>query len=849
MRALSPGSEPEAAAPAPHAPHRPDAPPAVWGRIPARNLNFTGRADLLELLPDRLHNSTTAVVPVAVHGLGGIGKTQLATEYLYRHLRNYDLIWWIDAACTTRIHTGLADLARALGMPQACETDLAVSAVEALRLGCLGRRWLLIFDGADDPATVAPHLPRTGGGHILITSRYADWAGIARPLPLPPFTREESIALLVGRGPEITAADAGDLADKLGDLPLAIEQAAAWLTVTGMPVHDHLRLLDDSPTKLLEATAAPEGGEPVTTVWTRQFEQLKSRNPAAHQLLHLCAFLAPDPIPRQLLTSPVTISPELDAALRDPITLARAVRDLTRHGLAEIDHTRNTLRVHRLVQRVLRHGVMDPQQHARMQHGAHQLLAALDPGDPESSAHWPRYRDLLPHAHAAELAACEDTPPRRLLLNLMRYLFEDRRHEHAAQLATLARDRFSTHLGPAHPDTLAVSTRLGLYLWALGRYADAAQVNQRTLALWQHLSGEETVEILPLHHNLVLDLRARGDFAAATQRSEQTWHQATRMLGRDDPAALYAAFQHGISLRLSGAYRAAADLDENTHRRQIDVLGRWQPRTLSTLSALLVDLRETGHYAQARVQQEQLTESFRTHYGEDQIDSVVSSFLLAVARRKDGDHPGALALSTTALDRLRLVYGDDHATTMACALAHSLDLRYAGDLAAARELGEQTVQRYRHSLGEHHPHTLAAGVDLAVTMRLHGDASGARTLDEHLLEHLRAGTGPDHPYAIIATINLASDLSALNELDQAIELGRDAIDRGRRVLGEDHPTVLAASHNLGLDLTATGHTDKAAPLREPILDRYRQILGAAHPATQASGRGERTDCDIEPMLM
>ncbi|UJW28691.1 NB-ARC domain-containing protein [Saccharothrix sp. AJ9571] len=159
MRTLGPGSVPAAAGPAPHAPHRPDAPPEVWGRIPARNLDFTGRADLLERLPDRLHSTTAAVVPVAVHGLGGIGKTQLATEYIYRHLEDYDLIWWIDAAHTSRIHTGLADLARTLGAPQARETDLAVSAVEVLRTGRPFRRWLLVFDGADDPATVLPHLP------------------------------------------------------------------------------------------------------------------------------------------------------------------------------------------------------------------------------------------------------------------------------------------------------------------------------------------------------------------------------------------------------------------------------------------------------------------------------------------------------------------------------------------------------------------------------------------------------------------------------------------------------------------------------------------------------------------
>lgn len=831
---------------------QPDDPPQVWGNVPPRNPNFTGRDELLEQLAKRLNSGTTAVLPSALHGLGGIGKTQMAAEYIYRHLQDYDLVWWIDAAHTTQIRAGLTELAAILGIQGASEANIAVPAViEALRTGRPFRRWLLIFDAAESPETVLPFFPRNGPGEILVTSRNSDWAGIARPLELAVFKREESIELLGRRGPEIAADEAAELAEKLGDLPLAVEQAAAWRAVTGMPVQEYLRLFDESVEEILDTASAPDNEVSVAAAWNVSFEELKTRNPAAHQILHICAFFSPEPISRELLTgvSRVSISPELDSALREPMKLARAIRDINRYGLAKIDHGSNTLQLHRLVQLVLRKRVMAPQVHARMRHGAHQLLAALDPNDPESSRHWARYRELLPHAYAANVLDCDDSWPRQLYINLMRYLFEYGDYEEAARLGMEARTRLTETLGPTHPQTLEVSSRLGLYLWALGRYDEASELNQRTLALRLQVSGEENEETFALQRNITIDFRAQGDFAAAGKLSEEIFQKAKRMFGEDDPETLSAAYQHALSLRLSGAYRAALELDQDTHRRRSEVLGRDHERTFSVLCALIVDLREAGEYGQARVQQERLLENLQARHGSERMGTVANAFLLAVNRRKDGDHAGALALSTEALRRLRIAYGDEHGTTMCCALAHSIDLRHSGDLAGAKKLGEQTFERYRSSLGEHHPHTLAASVNLAVTLRLQGDVAAARSLDERALEYFRASIGPDHPYAVIVTVNLASDLVVLGELDRAIELGRDAVERGRQVLGEDHPIVLAGTFNLGQDLAAAGRADEAASVRDQILARYRRVFGEAHPGTQAAGRGARADCDIDPMML
>ncbi|WP_253728584.1 FxSxx-COOH system tetratricopeptide repeat protein, partial [Lentzea aerocolonigenes] len=307
-----------------------DDPPAVWGSVPPRNLNFTGRRELLEQLGERLtRGGTTAVLPAALHGMGGVGKTQMATEYIYRHSQDYDVIWWIEAARPTQIRASLTELARRLGLPGAAESNTAVPAVrEALRLGRPFRRWLLVFDAAESPEEVLPFIPTSGPGEVLITSCNPGWTGAATSVELGVFERDESIELLGKRGPDINVDDANRLAEKLGDLPLAVEQAATWRAMTGMPVAEYLRLFDESVAEILDTSAPPAYEVSVAAAWNVSFDELKTRNPAAHQILHICAFFSPEPIPRDLFTGVsrgVSISPELDAALRDPIKLAKAI--------------------------------------------------------------------------------------------------------------------------------------------------------------------------------------------------------------------------------------------------------------------------------------------------------------------------------------------------------------------------------------------------------------------------------------------------------------------------------------------------------------------------------------------
>ena len=828
--------------------------PAIWGNIPPRNPNFTGREEPLKSLGQQLAaGGPTAVLPSALYGMGGIGKTQMAVEYVYRHVRDYDLVWWVQASDASLIRSDLAELARALQLPGSGEINTAVPVVrEALRRGQPVRRWLLVFDAADSMDTVREFFPNNGPGHILITSRNPDWVSVAQPLEIATFTRPESIQLLSRRGPAIETdeekQDANRLAEVLGDLPLAIEQAAAWRAETGMPVQEYLRLFDEKVAEIKPETA-PTGYElSVAAAWTVSFEELGKHNPAANQLLQVCAFFSPEPISRHLFNGVgrISIAPELDRALRDPLELSRAIRAIGRYGLAKIDHRKETLQLHRLVQLVLRNR-MTPQFQADMRHGAHLLLMNVDPNDPLSSSQRQRYQEVLPHANASRLVECEDVLGRHLVINLMAFLYRWGDHTAAIQMAEDALRKWQKSLGERDRQTLDVAGRLGYYYWVTGRYAEAKALNSDTLAIRREVDGENAEETVTAQLAVVADRRAAGEFAAASDLSAEVYQKTRALFGDDDPVTLTAARIYCICLRLVGEYWKAADLDKATFDQLTEVRGQEHPETLSTLAGWILDRRETGDYIWAWEQQEKLALLAKQIHGEDKADTLRRFAYLAVARRKAGRHRDALSLSTEVLERFRRRYGLDNFNAMACALGRSIDLRHDGDLRSAKELGEEIFQRYERNMGPVHPYTVCANVDIAVTLRLLGDVGEARRRNEESLVLLRTKLGNDHVHAIVCAINLASDRAALGETDAAVELGVETLERAERVLGLDHPTTLAASLNLVLDLRAMDRGTEAASRYSDLLGRYSRVLGEQHPATLAAAKGVRAECDIDPL--
>jgi len=388
----------------------------VWN-IPARNPGFTGRDDLLAELRERLLAGDKAVVQ-ALHGMGGVGKTQLATEYAHRFAASYDLAWWVNSEQAGLIGDQFAALGVALGCVQAGAGTQVVQAVVLAELRERSR-WLLVFDNAENPADISGWLP--GGGHVLITSRQRGWADVATSVEVDVLARPESVAILQARVPRLTRADADRLAAELGDLPLAITQAAGFMAETGMAAAQYLGLLLTRAGQLL-AEAPPGSAYPHSLAAATRLiaDRLAEDDPAAAELARVCAFLAPEPIPEDLFADAASVLPdELAARVGDPLAWPRTLAHLARQSLVRIDH--RGLQMHRLTQAIFR-DLLTPDEAADTHARTEAMLAASNPGDPDNPATWPRWAQLMPHLLHADLATADDPSVRQLACDGCWYL-------------------------------------------------------------------------------------------------------------------------------------------------------------------------------------------------------------------------------------------------------------------------------------------------------------------------------------------------------------------------------------------------------------------------------------------
>jgi tetratricopeptide (TPR) repeat protein len=835
--------------PSPGTDQQPATLPAVWGGVPPRNPNFTGRTELLTGLREHLTSKATALLPHTLHGLGGVGKTQLAVEYVYRYTSEYDLVWWVPSEQPPLIRQSLLALAPQLRLKVGPGDDVqqTLNAInDALRLGTPYRRWLLVFDNADRPEELGPFLSNPSG-HILITSRNRSWENSAATVEVDVFERTESIELLTRRLPKITQAEADELAERLGDLPLALEQAASWQSATAMPTSEYLALLEEHVGALLSESQPSDYPRPVAAAWGLAFDQLTEKAPAALQMLELCAFLGSEPISVRLLREGrhIDLPTPLRDAVRDDIPMRRAIRDVVRYGLAKVDPANNSLQIHRLVQAVLRDRI-PMEERARFRSTVHALLAAANPSDPEDEKTWPRHAELSPHIRPGGLVEGESPDNRRVVLDQIRYQYLLGDFESSRELAELAVEKWRQRLGPDDEQTLVAGRYLGIALRALGRVREARELNEDVYARTRSTFGADHEHTLATANSMGADLRLRGEWPRARDLDTEMLALHRQVFGEDDPSTLLSANNLAVDYRLLGDFAAARDIDIDTENRQRRVLGDEHPYTLRIISNLSRDYYGLGDYRRAMDLQRQSLPIHRRVLGEDHYEVLRATRIHVVTLRKLGDIGEAADLAEQLVATSRRRLGDNHPDTMVAAMTLSNCRAAIERPREARIAGEDALARLRELLGGRHPFTLAAMTNLATILRGMGDYTAARALDERALNGFREAFAPDHTYVLCAGMNLANDMAAAHDHVGARELS----DRSRQGMveqfGPTHPQTLVCTFNYVLDLGATGDPTAAARLREEVLAQLRDTLGVGHPATVSAEAGQRASIEIEP---
>jgi hypothetical protein len=791
-----------------------------------------------------------------------MGKTQTAQEYAHRFKSAYDVIWWITAAQPGLIRSALADLAPDLGLGDSEDVSgTAQSVLRALRRGQPYQRWLLVYDNAGRPDDLLEFLSDgPPGGHVLITSRDRAWAKHGNLVEVEEFHRAESVELLRRLNSGLPVPEAEQVAETLGDLPLAVGQAAVWLSETAMPVAAYLSQLGDRLTDILHRTRLPQADYPrsAAATWLLAVDQLRDIQAAAAEMLEICAFFGPDPIPLRLLygRAVAQVLTFDEGEPRDDMTIAQVVRAINRFGLAKSDQSSATLTVHRLVQRVIRDQIDDDRQ-AWLRRVVHQALVEAAPSDPDKPADWNGYAELLPHLGPSWAARAGEPEVREWITDSVRYLWKRSLFSAALDLAEQTLDTWAAAGigGPDDPQTLKLRTQQGNVLRSQGRLQDAYEIDQDTFERFRRTKGPDYAHTLAAAGNVGADLRALGRYREARELDRNTLRAAQRVLGDDHPRTLMYLNNLAMSEYLAGDRRAALELHGSAYRQQRDTYGANNLYALSCASNYARDLRETGQLREALELLRDTVQRYVQLLGDRHTDTLRARKNLAVALRRAGEYEQAKKIDEDIHSRYVDTHGPEHQDTLAAACNLAGDLAALGNTGRAVQLAQRAMDRYQDYLGEEHPVTLACANNLSVYQRLEGRTHEARELSYRALHQLSRILGDSHPYTLSCMVNHANDLALAGSaagggdgelLVRAAESDRRARAHFLGTLGPDHYGSIGITSNLALSLRATGHTEEAGRLAEEASERALRTLGEEHPTTRAVVAGTRLDSDIEP---
>jgi tetratricopeptide (TPR) repeat protein len=813
-RPAFPGTQKRPATPRPRFP---GTLPPVWNIPFNRNPNFTGRVGLLQGLRKALTSGKPAALTQAIYGLGGVGKTQTAVEYAYRFATDYEVVWWIRAEEATTLAADYAALAVELGLPEnvASEPSAIVKAVRRW----LGQNagWLLVFDNAQGVTDIRNYLPQGSTGHVIVTSRDPNWKGVASALPVEPMKRKEAVNFLLKRTKSTSSRAASRLAEALGDLPLALEQAGAYIEETGCLTAHYLTLFKTHPKKLLRRGARADFQATVATIWEISFEQVKKKSPAAQDLLCLCAFLAPDEIPLQVIISKGIqhLPGSLATAMKDPIAFDDVVASLRKYSLVKVSEN-SLLSVHRLVQAVGRARLKkkDLKNWAEI---AVLLLSEAFQFDSADMRTWPACSTLLPHA----LKATE--------------------HAKALQVAYLATGR--------------LLTALGRYSVGRAEFVKVKAAFEQALAIDEDIHGPEDPTVAEDANNLGFLLKNQGDLKGARKFFERALKIKLKVYGPQDPEVAVSRNNLGIILKDLRDLQGAQKEFGRALKINLERLGKNHTEVAVNYNNLGYLLKDEGDMERAQAyfkrgaaqlqcrrrairDMERAQEYFelalkinRADPGDNRASIATNLNNLGIILKDRDDTKRAHTYFKQALKISEAFYGPDHPEVATNLNNLGYLMKDKGDAGHARLCFERALKISEASYGPNHPEVATNLNNLGYLMKDKGDAEDARVYFERALSINEAAYGIDHPN-VASTLNNLGDLrKAKGDFNGAQAYFERALAIDEAAYGSNHPDVAMNINQLGSVLQLQGDLQRARNLYKRSVRIFEKALGADHPHT------------------
>ena len=769
-----------------------------------RNPHFTGRDELLVLLEKTLQDASPKKYNhrVAIHGMGGVGKTQLAIEYVHRNDAKYDSIFWISAADQAALLSRFQEIACTTGCIDSIDVNLKLGglAKEVLLWFRKHEGWLLVMDNMDEIDIAIDYLPEIKkGGHTLITTRNPQyWTIPAEGLQIPVFSEEAAIDLLLFRtdaNDSSNRSHAAEIVRELGCLALAIEQAAAFIRSSVDRIDQFIPIYRKSRHRFLGRKLPKSHPYPnsLATTFQLSLEKLGAleHGSQAVALLHLLAFLNPDGVLVDFLRLG---SDRLDDTLRQVVKDELMFHDhlelLQQYALVELSQKKEYIVIHRLVQAVIK-DLLDERELQNFQRNVIELCQCVFPGVHDiHTIPWRINCRRLQNQILEPVVEAAYAHPRTASVVLNRvgaFLNDDGKFRDSERVFRLLVKIDKRFLREGDPETLNDMAWLGEAVLDNGKLHEASDIFLKVFEARKRILGDEHPDTLITMSNLALTLKTQGKLDRAGAMQEKVLEATKRNLGDEHPDTLITMSNYALTLRPQGKLDQAAAMQEKVLEATNRILGDEHPDTLITMSNLALTLKTQGKLDRAGAMQEKVLEATKRNLGDEHPDTLITMSNYALTLHTQGKLDQAAAMQEKVLEARKRILGFEHPDTLRAmaGLAQTFWSQRKLDQAAAIE--EKILEARRRILGDKHPATLISMRNLAITLRDIGKLDISTEIQETVLEETKRILGEDHPDTLISMYNRAFSYKADGRLLEAIDLMRQALAGSVNVLGDDHP--------------------------------------------------------------
>jgi tetratricopeptide (TPR) repeat protein len=749
----------------------------------------------------------------------------------------------VHCGSVARFDQGYKEIARRLKVPgtQDPETDVVKAVFDWLSDEDNGP-WLLVLDNADDqrmffePAIrsqsddvlqqqlgmLAQYLPRSAHGMTLITTRDRRvgerFAERDKPVIVLPLEIADATSMLRSRLPnhlDLSATEVAELLESLQYLPLAIAQAASYISEEDVTLSRYLELLrpGNADAKLLleqdyyDPERHADIHNSVFQTWKLSFDQIQRQTPRAAEILSLMSMLDKQSIPRRLLHD----------GEESPVLVDKALGTLKNFSLIQEEKTHQTYGIHRLVQLSTHWWLEQQKTLTTWQERALDVVLTHCPSSADVED-WEAWESISPHITVVQQYHFEQQERKLRYANITSRIREYYqvvgRYEMALKMQEGALTIQRAMLGEEHPSTLDSMHNLASVLDDQGKYKEAEIMHREELELCQKILGKEHPSTLNSMNNLALVLDNQGKYEEAEIIHRRTLELRQTVLGKEHPSTLDSMNNLAIVLKNQGKYEEA----EMVHREELElcqkILGKDHPSTLGSMDNLALVLRNQGKYEEAEIMHRRTFELRQTILGEKHPSTLNSMNNLAVVLKNQGKYEEAEILHRQTLKLKEAVLGKEHPSTLGSMDNLALVLGDQGKYEEAEIMHRRTLKLRQTILGKEHPSTLDSMYNLALVLGDQGKYEEAEIMHRRTLKLRQTILGKEHPSTLDSMYNLALVLKNQGKYEEAETMHREELELCQKIRGKEHPSTLTSINNLASILDDQGKHEEAEAVRQ-----------------------------------